>query len=55
MPSRSGGRYTVKRGGKPVLVERTGYRPASEAVKRSADTPEPERSYPKQETPDADA
>lgn len=35
MTARSGGRYDM-RGGKPVLVERTGYKPEAEA--KTADT-----------------
>jgi|GEM_PF-1769412 len=58
MPTRSGGRYRV-RNGKPVLEERTGYRPESEAapVKKDAatDKPAPKKGAHKQETPDADA
>ena len=31
MTARSGGRYTVSKGGTPTLVERTGYKPEAEA------------------------
>jgi len=54
MATRSGGRYRI-RNGKPVLVERTGYRPEAEAVKKdtATDTTAPKKSA-KKETPDAD-
>ncbi|WP_353251248.1 hypothetical protein [Salinisphaera sp. T31B1] len=58
MPIRSGGRYRV-RNGKPVLEERTGYRPEAEAVPAKKDTatekPAPKKGAAKKETPDADA
>jgi len=56
MATRSGGRYRI-RNGKPVLVERTGYRPEAEAapVKKdtATDTTAPKKGA-KKETPDAD-
>lgn len=54
MATRSGGCYRI-RNGKPVLVERTGYRPEAEAVKNDTAThaTAPKKGA-KKETPDAD-
>lgn len=55
MATRSGGRYEL-RDGKPVLVERTGYKPEAEAVKPApAPKPNARKRTRKEDKPDAHA